>query len=144
MKKLNILTEQHSLENNADVVVVNGEPFFYKNSGLTRRVFANKEKTKVVKIPVDKFGQSYNDQEFDIWSKANLEKQAKLAQTEIQENGYIIQEYLHTIDDPETPLWLERDMTQEEIRFSKSCRSDVGYDKEGNLKCYDLHEYNQY
>lgn len=144
MKEFNIQSEQTSLENDADVIVVNGEAYTFKNSGLTRRVFVNKDKTFVIKVPVGKTGQHFNDEEMDLWDKANDDRRKEYATTEILPNGYIKQEFLHTLDDPETEKWLGRTMTMKEIRFAKSCREDVGFDKDGNLKVYDLHEYKQY
>jgi len=139
-----IQVNQESQENRADVVIVNGKAFTYKNSGLTRRVFVNKDKTLVVKIPVGKYSQHFNDEELECWESASDDVKKELANTKRLENGYIIQEYLHTIDDEITGEWLNRPMTMKEIRFASSCRDDVGYDKDGNLKCYDLHEYKKY
>lgn len=140
----NIDYEQFSQENQADAVIVNGEVFTYKNSGLTRRVFVNADKTKVVKIPVHANSFHFNTQEIDAWNDASEEVKKELAETQILENGYIIQEYLHTFDDKDTGEWLGRDLTMKELRFGKSCRDDVGFDKDGNLKCFDLHEYKLY
>lgn len=140
----NINAEQFSIESQADVVIVQGEVYTYKGTGLTRRVFANADKTKVVKIPVKKDSFHFNTEEIECWNNADDETKKELAETQILENGYIIQEYLHTLDDDETEAWLGRDMTMKEIRFAKSCREDVGYDKDGNIKCFDLHEYKKY
>ena len=68
----------------------------------------------------------------------------EMASTKILENGYIEQEYLHTLDDKETAEWLGRDMTMKEVRLATSCRNDVGYDENRQLKCFDLHEYKKY
>jgi hypothetical protein len=140
----NINHEQFSKEASADVIVVNNEIFTYKNSGLTRRVFVNESKTKVIKVPVKLDTYHFNKEEIECWENADEETRLELATTKILENGYIEQEYLHTLDDPDTEEWLGRPMTQKEIRFASSCRNDVGYDSEGNLKCFDLHEYKQY
>lgn len=144
MKELNIQADQNSLENDADMVIVNGEVFTYKNTGLTRRVFVNKEKTHVIKVPVGKTGQHFNDEEAEIWDAANEDRRKEYASTEKLPNGYIKQEFLHTLDDPETEAWLGRNLTMAEVRFARSCKEDVGFDKDGNLKVYDLHEYKKY
>lgn len=136
--------EQYSQENSADVIIVKGETYTFKSSGLTRRVFANSDKTKVIKVPVKLNTFHFNNEEVDCWNNADDETRLELASTKILENGYIEQEYLHTLDDDTTPNWLGRPMTQKEIRFATSCRDDVGYDNDGNLKCFDLHEYKQY
>lgn len=144
MKEYNINLDQFSQENNADIIIVNGEAFYYKASGITRRVFANKEKTKVIKVPVERDAFRWNEEEIRCWNEANEQTRLELASTKLLENGYIEQEYLHTLDDPSTEDWLGRPMTMKEIRLAKSCRQDVGYDKDGNLKCFDLHEYKQW
>lgn len=144
MKEFNLQTDQNSFENDADVIVVNGEIFTYKNTGLSRRVFVNKEKTHVIKVPVKKHSQHFNDEEVELWEAASEERRKEYATTEILPNGYIKQEFLHTLDDAETEKWLGRNLTMKEVRFARSCREDVGFDKEGNLKVYDLHEYKKY
>ena len=140
----NINNEQFSLESKADVIIVQGEVYTFKGTGLTRRVFANADKTKVVKVPVKIDSFHWNTEEINCWNEADENTKSQMAETEILENGYIIQEYLHTIDDEGTPEWLGRHMTMAEIRFAKECRNDVGYDKDGNLKCFDLHEFKKY
>lgn len=144
MPRIDVIAQQQSDENKADVIIVNGEAFTFKATGLTRRVFENADKTKVVKVPVEKYSQHFNDDERDIWDNASEEKRKELATTEMLPNGYIMQEYLHSLDDPNTADWLGRIMTMKEIRFADSCRSDVGFDKDGNLKCFDLEEYKKY
>lgn len=131
-------------DNKGDVIIVNGEAFTYKAMGNTRKVFVNADKTKVIKIPIGYSYQNFNQEEIDLFERANEEKRKEIAHTEMLESGYIMQEYLHTLDDPDTFDWLGRIMTMKEIRFADSCRSDVGYDKDGNLKCFDIHEYKKY
>lgn len=133
-----------TVESTADVILVNGEAFTYKNSGLTRRVFENKDKTLVVKVPIDVEFQRHNDNEATLWNEASEEVRSQLAETQRLPNGYILQEYLHTLDDKETQEWLGRPMTNKEIRFAVSCRNDVGYDANGVLKCFDYDEFKKY
>lgn len=128
----------------ADAVFINNEVFTFKNTGLTRCVYENKDKTLVIKVPVMPHHQKHNDNEAKLWEEADEERRKELAETKILSNGYILQEYLHTMDDPDTKTWLGRKMTMAEIRFASSCRNDVGYDTEGNLKCYDYDEFKQY
>jgi len=104
----NINFEQYSQENKADLIIVNNEVFTFKATGLTRRVFANKEKTKVIKVPVKLDTFFYNDEEIKCWNNASEEKRLELASTKILDNGYIEQEYLHTLDDETTEEWLGR------------------------------------
>ncbi len=123
------------------IVYFQGECFFYKNSGLTRHVFANKDKTKVIKIPIEDI--FFNIEENDIYQNASDEVKEQFAITELKD-GYIIQEFLYTLDDPETEKWLGRGLTIAEIKLAMSCRSNVGFDKNFKLKVYDLHEYKKY
>ena len=83
-----------TVESTADVILVNGEAFTYKNSGLTRRVFENKDKTLVVKVPIDVEYQRHNDNEATLWNEASEEVRSQLAETQRLPNGYIVQEYL--------------------------------------------------
>ena len=133
-----------TVESTADVILVNGEAFTYKNTGLTRRVFVNKDKTLVVKVPVNIFDQKHNDKEAEHWENCSEEERKQLAETKRLANGYILQEFLQTLDDDSTPEWLGRPMTMTEIGFASSCRSDVGFDANGVLKCYDYDEFKKY
>lgn len=128
----------------ADAIIINNQIFTFKNTGLTRRVYENADKTLVIKVPVDKIHQRENDNEADLWEKANEETRKQLAETKKLSNGYILQEYLHTMDDPDTQAWLARKMTMAEVRFATSCRNDVGYDANQTLKCYDYDEFKAY
>lgn len=133
-----------TVESKADVILVNGEAFTYKNTGLTRRVFVNKTKTLVIKVPVDEDYQRHNDNEAKLWLEPSDELKAQLAETKRLPNGYILQEYLHTLDDDETQDIIGRAMTMDEIAFAASCRDDVGFDSNGVLKCYDYDEFKKY
>ena len=130
-----------TVESKADVILVNGEAFTYKNSGLTRRVFVNKDKTLIIKVPITVEDQRHNDKEAELWSEADEETRSQLAETQRLSNGYILQEFLQTLDDETTEGWLNRPMTMSEIRFATSCRNEVGYDTNGKLKCYDYDEF---
>ena len=86
-----------TVESTADVILVNNEVFTYKNTGLTRRVFANKDKTLVVKVPIQVDFQHHNDNEATLWNEASDEVRSQLAETQRLSNGYILQEYLQTL-----------------------------------------------
>jgi len=133
-----------TVESKADVILVNGEAFTYKNSGLTRRVFVNKDKTLIVKVPINVEYQVHNDNEAELWLEADDETRSQLAETKRLSNGYILQEFLQTLDDETTEEWLNRPMSMSEIRFATSCRNEVGYDTNGKLKCYDYDEFKKY
>ncbi len=133
-----------TIESTADVIVVGTEVFTFKNTGLTRRVFVNKDKTLVVKVPITRHDQRHNDNEAEHWKDCTEEQRKELAETKRLTNGYIVQEFLQTLDDDTTPEWLGRPLTMTEIGFASSCRSEVGFDTNGVLKCYDYDEYKKY
>lgn len=144
-KILNILQVNiATVESKADVIIVDGKPFFFKNTGLTRRVFVNEEKTLVVKVPITDLDFRHNQNEADTWKNGDDDVKKELAESHLLPNGFLIQEYLHTIDDDATEEWLGRPLTMSEIHFSQSCRNEVGFDADGNLKCYDYDEYKRY
>lgn len=123
-------------------IIVNGQVFTYKATGNTRAVFENEDRTYVVKVDLNRIdGNFYNQEEFEVYQTANEVKKSQLAETILLENGYIMQEWLNTLDDNRFD---KRRLTFEEIRFAASCRSEVGFDKDGNLKCFDLPEYKKY
>lgn len=113
-------------------VVINGKVFSYLDSGLTRDVFVSEDKTVVVKIDREK---GYNKEELQIYEGARPDVQKQMART-WQENGYLFQEYL----DRE---WHDKVSLDQFVWAAKS-RNEVGLDKDGNLKCYDLSEYMRY
>lgn len=133
-----------TIESTADVIVVGTEVFTFKNTGLTRRVFENKDKTLVVKVPITRHDQKHNDNEANLWVESDDDLKSQLAETKRLPNGYVVQEYLHTLDDDDTPGWLGRSLTMDEISFASSCRSEVGFDANGILKCYDYDEFKKY
>lgn len=133
-----------TVESTADVILVNGKAFTYKNTGLTRRVFVNSDKTLIIKVPITRHDQRYNDKEAEHWDECSEDERTQLAETKRLANGYILQEFLQTLDDDSTPEWLGRPLTMTEIAFASSCRSDVGFDANGVLKCYDYDEFKKY
>lgn len=123
-------------------IVVNGQIFSYKATGMTRIVYENKDKTLVVKKCISDYRDNfYNNEEFEYYQNADEVAKKQLAETFLNENGLIVQEWLYTLDDNrfEKPR-----LSFEQIRFANSCRKEVGFDKNGNLKCFDLPEYKKY
>ena len=144
MNNIIITCDKLSKEQDTDVIIVNGEIFTYKSSGLTRRVYQNKDKTKVIKIALQESYYHNNVEEASIYNNVSDNVRAKMAETKLLDNGYIEQEFLWTLDDPLTESMITRDITIEEIRFARSCRNDVGFDKNGVMKCHDLEEFKKY
>lgn len=141
---MELITDQLSKEKDEDVIIVNGEVFTYKASGLTRRVYQNSDKTKVIKIALRTSYQNNNLEEVKIYENASQKAKSQMAETRLLDNGYVEQEFLWTLDDPLTDTMITREITVEEIRFARSCREDVGFDKNGVMKVYDLEEYKKY
>jgi len=96
----------------------------------------------VVKVSLTR-DNYFNEEEINLFTKADDDKKRQLAITQMLDNGYIEQEYLITLDDPEADKLINQ-MTNEEIDFARSCRGDVGFDKNGVLKCHDIEEYKKY
>lgn len=120
-------------------VLYKGEAYTFFDEGLTRYVFANKDKTKVIKILIDedKYAKDFNQEELDIYNSASDEKKRQLAKTEM--NGRIIeQEFCEPIKFNQRPL------TIPQIRFAQSCRNEVGWTADGRLVCFDLSELKKY
>jgi len=137
MVKIEQILEIDKRDNKQDVILYKGEAWCYFDSGLTRHVFTNKNKTKVIKFLIEKDHYNFNKEEFDVYEKAK--DRQYLAFTTLELNGNIIeQEFCNPIK------FDERKLTMKQMLFANRCRNEVGWDKYGNLKCFDLSEYNQY
>ncbi len=120
-------------------IIYKGEAFTFFDTGLTRFVFTNKDKTKVIKLLINKDSVDYNLEEEQIYKNASEEKRKELAKTELTYNGSIIeQEFCNPIK------FDERKLTIPQMMFASSCRNEVGWTKEGKLVCFDLDEYKKY
>jgi hypothetical protein len=140
MNKIEVTTTDHYVRVRADeCILYKGEIFEYFDEGLTRMVYVNADKTKVIKLLIDKRGHDFNTEEFEIYENASEEKKAKLAHTEICESGFIIeQEFCN-------PIKLDdRDLTIPQMLFASACRNEVGWNSKGDLVCFDLDEYQKY
>ena len=141
MRKIENVIFQKKLDTSIteQAILYKGELFTYFDMGLTRYVFVNDDKTKVIKILIEqsRHGHDFNQEELDIYNNAKPEKQKQLAKTEM--NGRIIeQEFCNPIKFDKRP------MTIPQMRFASSCRNEVGWNKEGVLVCFDLDEYRKY
>jgi hypothetical protein len=113
-----------------------GEMFSYFDEGCTRFVFSNEDRTKVIKLEKEGRG-TFNQIEIDIYKNASDEDLAHMAETKMI-NGFIEQEFVMPIK------FGGKRLTMEQIRFSRSCRSEVGWTKDDRLLCFDLDEYKKY
>lgn len=129
----------------ADAVVWNNEVWKFHATGLTRRVFVNEDRTKVIKVPVQRYDYNHNANEAESWKKMSEDKKKEFAECEILPNGWLMMEFLTTLNDPDVfEKWGHRELTTEEMQFAASCRNEVGFDSDGNLKCFDYDEYRRY
>ncbi len=121
------------------VIIYKGEAFTYFDTGLTRFVFANKDKTKVIKLLISKNNHDFNLEEAQIYKAASVEKKKQMAKTELTYDGSIIeQEFCN-------PIKIDnRSLTIAQILFAQSCRNEVGWTADGHLVCFDLDEYKKY
>jgi len=116
-------------------VLYKGEVWDYFDEGLSRKVYVNAERTKVVKFLIEPMGVDYNEIENRIYQTASSKEE--LAHTQLVD-GVIEQEFLEPIK------WSNREMNLLQIQFSGKCRDEVGWDKNGVLKCFDLDEYKKW
>ena len=121
------------------VILYKGEAFTFYDMGLTRYVFTNGDNTKVIKILIEKEHFDYNLEEGDIYKNASDEVKSKMARTELTYNGTIIeQEFCLPIK------FSDKKLNIAQMLFAKSCRNEVGWNKEDKLVCFDLDEYMRY
>ena len=132
---------QYEIDNKVknDVILYKGEIFTFFDCGLTRYVFTNKDKTKVIKLLISERGKDYNEEEYLIYEKANENVKKEMAETTLEYDGMVIeQEFCEPIK------FSERKLTIPQMLFARSCRDEVGWNKDGNLVCFDLDEYKKY
>jgi hypothetical protein len=116
-------------------VLYKGEVWDYFDEGLSRRVYVNSDRTKVVKFLIEPMGVDYNEIENRIYQTAA--SKGELAHTQLVD-GVIEQEFLEPIK------WSNKEMNLLQIQFSRRCRGEVGWDKNGVLKCFDLDEWRKW
>lgn len=121
-----------------DVVIFNNEIYTYLDSGLTRKVYVNEDKTKVVKILIDD-QYNFNKSEYDTYNNSSEENRIQMAETFLSKDGfYVIQEYVENIK------FSSKRMNMKQILFAESCRKEVGWTSDGRLVCFDLDEFKKY
>lgn len=120
-------------------ILYKGEAYTFFDHGLTRYVFVNPSKTKVIKILIDADSFDYNLEEIEIYKNAGAATKKQMAKTKLEYDGLVVeQEFCN-------PVKLDdRKMTIAQIAFATSCRNEVGWDADGNLKCFDLNEFRKW
>ena len=120
------------------VVLYKGETYSYFDSGLTRHVFVNSEKTKVIKFVIESFSYDFNQEEFDVYKNSSEEAKKLMIPTTIGEGGIIEQDYCNPIK------FDKRKMSIPQMLFANSCRGKVGWNSQDELVCFDLSEFKKY
>lgn len=140
MTKIEHILQQEVRDNiRQDAIFHKGEVFTYFDEGSTRHVYVNADKTKVIKILIRKDTIDYNLTEAKIYDNASDEVKGQMAKTELTMDGLLIeQEFCNPIK------FDDRKLTIPQIRFAKSCRDEVGWNKDGELVCFDLDEFKRY
>lgn len=120
-------------------IFYDNEVFTYFDEGLTRYVFVNEDKTRVVKILIDANSKDFNLDEVKRYENASEEVRKEMAETKLVLDGLLVeQEFCNPIKFDDRPL------TIKQIQFASSCRDEVGWNKDGELVCFDLDEYKKY
>lgn len=141
MNRIETIIQQDKIDVSVQkqVILYKGEAYTYFDMGLTRYVFVNKDKTKVIKLLINKNSVDYNKEEVDVYNNATEEIKSDFAKTELTYNGLIIeQEFCNPIK------FDDRKMTIPQMMFATSCRNEVGWNSKGKLVCFDLSEYKRY
>lgn len=141
MVKIEQLVDQRTnrQEITTQAVVYKGETYRYFDQGLTRYVFVNEKRTKVIKFLIDPEMKDFNAEEYEIYKKASAEHKENMAATSIGMGGTLVeQEFCNPIKHD------GRKMSIPQMLFAKSCRNEVGWTKDGKLVCFDLDEYKKW
>lgn len=136
MLTISQLKKQHAGSIREQVVLYKGEAYSFFDEGLTRYVFVNESRTKVIKLVIDDY-TFFNEEERDIYNNANESTKNLMAKTHF-DSGIIEQEFVAPQKFEERPL------TIPQMLFHDSCRGEVGWTKDGRLVCYDLDEFKKY
>lgn len=133
------IVKEVSRHNGRDVVVYMGKLYEYFDSGNTRDVYVNKERSKVIKLLTYDFTNTeYNQKEEAIYHDSSDDVKSLMAHTIIDENGVVFQEFCNPIKFDNKPLTIKQTL------FAESCRNEVGWNKDGKLVCFDLDEFKKY
>lgn len=140
MLNLEIISQFRSRQDvQKQAIVFDNEVFTYFDEGLTRYVFVNEDKTRVIKILIDATMKDYNTEEAEIYDKASDKVRSEMAETRLVAGGLLIeQEFCNPIK------FDDRELDLKQLQFASACRDEVGWDKDGNLVCFDLDEYRRY
>lgn len=119
------------------VLLHEGEIYTYFDKGCTRFVYTNEENTKVLKMNIGDC-INYNEDEVKIYENASDEDKKRMAKPILLSNGIVEQEFCLPIK------YGGMKLTPEQRSFASQCRSEVGWNDDGELLCFDLDEYMKY
>lgn len=135
---------QQVIENKIDleearsmVIMHNNEAFTFFDEGCTRYVYKNASETLVIKIDKTRGSNMWNQKEIEIYQNATEENKKQMTPTRMVGN-VIEQDFCEPIQ------YAGIKLSMDQIRFAQSCRGEVGWDKDGNLVCFDLDEFKKY
>ena len=135
---IDVLENKISLEEAKSMVIMHkGEAYTFFDEGCTRHVYANEDQTKVIKLLQRDTGINYNQEEYDIYTKASDEVKEEMVTTTIS-NNLIEQEFVTPIKFGGKRLSIAQKL------FASKCRNEVGWTADGRLQCFDLDEYKKY
>lgn len=117
------------------ILLHENDVFHYFDEGCTRFVFKNDDKTKVLKLEKDSSNRA-NYFEDKLYEESD--QKDKLAKTKLLPNGFIEQEFCLPIK------YGGKKLNDEQKEFAWSCRNEVGWNKDGELVCFDLDEFMKY
>lgn len=130
----------NELKKSNDVVIYKNEVFYYFDTGLSRKVYVNEEKTKVIKIEINDYPY-HNKKEFEIYKNSN-QKDLMCFTEYVNELNIIIQDFVIPLKFANETL--KSKLTIKDFVFASSCRNEVGFDKNNKLICFDLDEFKKY
>lgn len=119
------------------LIMHNNETFKYWDEGCTRYVYVNADRTKVVKIEKMKHSTKWNEDEINRYKEASDEDRELMAPTRLIGN-IIEQDFVLPIK------YGGKRLNIEQADFAASCRSEVGWTRDGRLVCFDLDEFKKY
>lgn len=141
MNKIEIILQQDQLDRSIreQAILYKGEVYSYFDQGLTRYVFANADKTKVIKLLIRKDQFDFNKEEAIVYELADDEQKKQLAHTQLTLNGMVVEQEFC-----EPQKFAKKSLTIQQMMFASSCRDEVGWTADGRLVCYDLSEFKKY
>ena len=90
MNKIETIIQQDTRVSH-EAIFYKGEVFTFFDSGLTRNVFTNDDKTLVIKVLIERQYKDYNLEEAEIYENASEEVRKEMAETKLVMDGFLIE-----------------------------------------------------